>query len=72
MLCAGPLALGGLSHESPRAQIGKRVRCVHGRETGDSPAPHRHHHLAALSSMAHISTQLIVQLTYADFGLWLM
>lgn len=72
VLCAALLALGRLSHESPRAQIGERVRRVHWRKAGHSSAAHRHHHLAALGGMAHIPAQLIVKLTNADFGLWLM
>jgi hypothetical protein len=67
--CTGPLGLGWLTHEPACAQIGERVSFIHGRKPGDSPATHRHDHLATLSGVVHVSTQLIVQLSDTNLGL---
>lgn len=72
--CPGPLGLGRLSHEPACTQIGERISLAHRRKPGHPPATHRHDHLATLGDMAHVSAQLIVQLTDTNLVLrqWLM
>lgn len=65
----GLLGLGWLSDEPPRAQLRERVSVAHSRKPGDSPATHRHDHLAASSGVVHVPAQLIVQLTDTNLGL---
>lgn len=61
-----------VANQSAGAEIGEGVVAFDGCESGDPPSSHRHHDLAAGLGVAHVATELVVQLADPDLGLELV